>query len=236
MENIAHLRVHVATLGDLFDRIITPIIDMKADRLYLLKKPRETRKESKLALKKIRQMAKTANFQLLEVQCEIFNQAEVVREVKEIMNKEGKNHIFLNISSGNTVSSNAFTISGFLYKNVARSLNLYYYGYDYTNMKVNSSHLISLPAIEMRIPTEFQQKVLRYISEKGQVRKKSIMEFIHEDYPSKNKNEKSSLLMKLNRQVIDKLHYEWKMIDLSGKGKGCLISLNSKGKEFVKFL
>jgi hypothetical protein len=153
------------------------------------------------------------------------------------MFEEKDHHIFLNISSGNTLSSNAFTISAMLYKKITHFVKLYYCEYDYKKMKVKETEIIELPAFDIHSPSTLQQNVLKFVyNNKNGVTKKQILLNLHSSYLSKKRNEKSTLLMGLNRQVIDKLLYQWKMIHIKGRGKNSVIRLNKNGEQFVKFI
>ena len=233
----AHLRIHVSALGYRADRIYVPLIEMKADKVYLLKLKEEKKEAAIKALKEIREKLKTNKIELIEEECKIFEVTEVVKKVKEIILKEKAHHLFFNISSGNTLSSNALTIAAMLYKDRSNSIQLYYKGYDYEKKHVKDSGLIDLPAFQIEQPTEIQQKVLKFISEKpGGVRKKELLNFLDPSFGSYEREEKTKKLTNFNRQVIDKLVYDWKMISITGKGKTGEIKLSEKGKDFVKFI
>lgn len=231
------LRIHIAVLGYLADRVFVPAIDMKADSLYLLNLPNETNKKAITALKKIRSELAKAKIKLIEESCEIFKVTEVVKKVRGIILKESNHHLLLNISSGNTLSSNSLTIASMLYKDLGHSVQMYYVKYDYDNMQVSNSEAIGLPAFSIRMPDALQQKVLKYVSSEEQgVTRKQILKQLNPLFNSLSRIEKSKEIMNLNRQVIDKLCYDWKMINIEGKGKNSKICLNKNGEQFILFI
>jgi hypothetical protein len=63
---IPELRIHIALLGYLADRIYVPAIKMKADKLFLLRLNNEKDPESKKALKKIKSKMKNNKIKLIE--------------------------------------------------------------------------------------------------------------------------------------------------------------------------
>jgi len=234
---IPQLRIHVSVLGFLSDRVYVPAIEMKADILYLLKLSIEKEPKAVSALKKIRKEISKSKIKLIEVDCYIFKVTEIVKTVKKIMQKESEHHLLFNISSGNTLSSNSLTITFMLYKDIVHNVKLYYVKYDYDKMKVDSSQIITLPGFLIRSPTYQQQEVMKFInSVEDGATKKQILKHLIPDFASLSRDEKSKKIMNLNRQIIDKLIYEWNMISIDGKGKTCRVSLNQNGKDFIQFI
>jgi hypothetical protein len=231
------LRIHVSVLGHLADRVHVPATEMRADILYLLKLQNETDPKAIEGLKKIRKEIKKSRIKLIETDCNIFEVNNIVKTVKKIMEENYEHHLLFNISSGNTLSSISFTMASMLYKDMVHSIKLYYVKYDYDKMKVNSSKIMGLPAFLIHSPTKKQQEVMSFInSEEEGVTKKQILSHIIPDFTSLDRSVKSNKLMNLNRQIIDKLLYKWKMISVDGKGKSSRIKLNKNGKEFIQFI
>ena len=248
IQMMTDLRIHVSVLGFLGDRIYVPPIEMNADKVYLLRYKKEKDKKAIKALEQIKRELKKNKIDLIEQDCEIFEATEMVKKLKEIILKEKEHHLFFNISSGNTLASNALTIAAMLWQDEANSLKLYYQYYDYDKMKVGDQSLIDLSIFQIEQPTKEQQKVLKFISENPDgVSKTEILKFLYPDntksFTSLNKASKRKIrddntknLTKLNRRVIDKLLYEWKMISITGKGKKGIVTLSDKGKNFVRFI
>lgn len=232
------LRVHISALGFLSDRIYTPAIIKKAELLYLLRYPHETNKDALESLKKVRTELKKNKIKLVEIECDIFSVTKVVKCVKELIEKESRNHIYLNISSGNTKSSNAFTLSSMLFKELAYTIIPYYAGYDYSKMKTDTTNIQSFPVFQIRTPDEKQCQVLKLLRESDEgLRKSQIIGHIDPKYNStKDRKYKSKQLMKLNRQIIEKLIIDWNMVKLKGRGKGTIVILTEEGKEFSEYI
>ena len=232
------LRIHITALGFLSDRIYIPAIEKQADLVYLLRYPNEKNKAALKALKEIRTELNKNKVKLKEISCDIFSVTAVVKKVKEIIEEEANNHIYLNISSGNTKSSNAFTLASMLYRDISHTIKPYYAGYDYSKMKTDISNIKLLPVFHIHTPNEEQCSILRLLRDNPDgLRKSQILGIIHEDYnKSKDRKYKSKLLMSLNRQIIEKLIIDWNMIKIKGKRKGAIVKLTEEGKEFAEFI
>ncbi len=229
-------RYHVAVLDFRADRIIVPVKEMKADKLFLLRYQDEKHTKAKNALEEIKNQLKDTFVELEEVGCDIFEATDIIKKVHQIMFKEPENHWFFNISSGNGLSANALSIAAMLHKDKIHSTKLYYYHYDHEANKVKEQAMVDLPIFKIRTPSEKEIQILKLIGTRTDgITKKQLLELTEETYKSKTPTEQSRLLMNLTRQVTDKLLYDWKMITITGRGKNSQITLTEEGKHFIRY-
>ena len=231
------LRVHIAVLGYLSDRIYLPAINQKADKVYLLRYKNEKDSNSLKALSDVRKKLKKEKIELKERDCEIFNLVVVVKEIKKIALEESQNNLYLNISSGNTLSANAIVLSAMMLKNKVRSIQLYYVPYDYRKMEADMRRIDTVPVFQIKTPNDEQNKVIELLNKhKDGLRKSQILEKSISNYKSLKREDKSKRLMSLNRRVIDKLTTEWDMIRIEGKRKNAIVKLKHQGELYAQFI
>src|SRR5207249_10287047 len=100
MANITNLRVHIAPVRFEVDRIVIPAKNMKADKVWLLIHNNPDEDKAIRYVEEIRKHLKKAKIQ---IETERLNRLElfmVLKSVKEIVEKEKDNDIYINVSSG----------------------------------------------------------------------------------------------------------------------------------------
>jgi predicted HAD superfamily phosphohydrolase len=124
-----------------------------------------------------------------------------------------------------------------LNKDYVVSIELYYYVYSTTNKQTIPNSKKTLPSFQVRMPDDEQKEVLKILSSKKEgMTKNNLLIEIDENYKTSTRKEKSKLIMEFNRKIIDKLSYDWGMIEKTGKSKGAVITLNQRGEEFSRFI
>jgi len=146
----------------------------------------------------------------------------------------------MNISSGNTKSSNAFTLAAMLYKKIGHRITTYYAGYDYNKQKTDETNIKALPVFSIKTPSKEQCEVLQLLKlHPDGLTKNKILMLTNKEYAKSKKEEReyrTKELISFNRRIIDKLIIRWEMIRIEGKGKGARVTLTKEGIEFAEFL
>ena len=95
MTNLATFRVHIAPLGFEIDRIMLPIKQTKADKLYLIVHEKTAEDKSGPYLKKITNECKKLNVDLELSYANRLGIFNMIKLVKEIIQDNEKNYIYV---------------------------------------------------------------------------------------------------------------------------------------------
>jgi len=88
MTNLATFRVHIAPLGFEVDRIIIPLKQTKADRLWLIFHEKRSEDKSGPYLEKIKKECKKLRGEIKIEYADRLNLFKVIKVVKDIIEKE----------------------------------------------------------------------------------------------------------------------------------------------------
>ena len=252
-------RVHIIPVGFEKDRIVLPVLKLKADRVYLIV---ESESDSvKNFVEYAKKEFKKYGISFEEVKCHRNDLFKNLLNLREIIEKEKKNLIYINISSGSTVTSIAGVMASMLFKEKNISIIPYYAKptrYISEGKKPESSGLdeiFEIPNYETHLPKPHLIKVMKFIGGKTEgIRKKDLVDFVLDNgiatqlgygsilgkkpFTSKRiekQKEASNLHMWVNHNIIDKLK-EWNLLEIEGNGKKTNIQLNKNGSDMIKFL
>ena len=108
------LRVHIAVVGFEIERISTAAIQQKADRVYLISK-KENDKGFPYLLENKKRLEGNDIEVIEEKINDIQNITDILHKIKEIIETEKNNLIYINISCGSNLSAIAGTISSMMF-------------------------------------------------------------------------------------------------------------------------
>jgi len=262
-KNLKQLRVHIVPVGFERDRVVKPLLELEADKVYLIGYkgdaigyPFLKYAEKKLAKERIKFEIKYCN------RNELF---DLLSTFREIIDKEKGNNIYINVSSGGTFPSIAGMMSSMLFKEKDINVKPYYVDPSgYANepkpgkqLKPESygvKDIIPIPSYKALLPPNHLIEVMKFIEKYSEgVSKKQLIQYVFDKgiaksqkyqgkkehnnrlSPIEKQKEASNRQMWVNHNIIDKLK-EWNLIEVDGKGKSMLIKLNNQGQGMVKFL
>ena len=105
MSKIATFRVHIAPLGFEIDRIVLPLKETKADKLWLLVHEKTAEDKSGPYLEKIKKDCKKIGVELKISYADRLNMFKIIKSVKEIIAEEEGNYIYINVASGSKIQA-----------------------------------------------------------------------------------------------------------------------------------
>ena len=103
MPEMIKLRVHIAPLGFEIDRVVIPAIRMKADKVYLLRHDNYSEDKSGPYLDKIAKKLEKKDIETKIVDVNRYRLFRIIKTVKEIIQTERDNDIYLNVASGSKI-------------------------------------------------------------------------------------------------------------------------------------
>ena len=103
MPEMMKLRVHIAPVGFEIDRVVIPATKMKADRVYLLRHDNHSEDKSGPYLDKITKKLEKKNIETKVVDVNRYRLFGIIKVVKDIIQTERENDIYLNVASGSKI-------------------------------------------------------------------------------------------------------------------------------------
>ena len=122
---IKNLRVHIVPIGFEIDRAVQPLIKNRADKVYLISHL-EGDDAAKKHLDEIEKQLNANNIIHFIERCDIKQINSFFSKIKELIEKEKDNHIYINVSSGSKLSTMASTIAAMMFKEDNIDIKLYY--------------------------------------------------------------------------------------------------------------
>lgn len=245
MNNLASLRVHLAPVGYEIDRIVLSAKQMKADKVWLLvhEKPSED-KAGPFILKIEKELQKSG----IKVAKEHHNRLDlfsVIRSVKEIIEKEKGNSIYVNLASGSKIQSIAMMMACMMF-NDGKVIPFYaeaekYAGFEGKQLSYGVKNLMQLPTYQIQVPRRDLIDALKIIKEHGgKITKKEMARIADEekliDVNAREENYSQARFASLDKNIIQPLENTWKFIEVDKIGRNRWIKITKEGENAAEFL
>jgi len=237
-------RIHIVPIGYEIDRIVQPLIEKKADKVYLITQGPEGDK-AKPFLDLIKKKLEKKNISFIVKEIEIKKLDKQLNLMRKIIFNEEIHQIYINVSSGSKISTVAGMMAAMMFKSDKRYVVPYYvepetydsveiakeYKENLKPFSMGVEKIFELPNYKVYLPDEELTKLLIFIYDnKDNITKKKILT----EFMPKISTEVRDY-MKLRRQFLDKLEYEWKLIETQNK-KNSQIKLKKNALDLIKFL
>lgn len=246
MNNIVNLRVHIAPVGFEIDRIALAAKQMKADRVWLLMHGDPARERAQGYMEKIRSQLKKEKIEVQVVYSDRFNLFKILKSVREIVEKEKGNDIFVNCSSGSKIQAIACMMASMMFQQTTQITPYYAEPEKYASIKGEqlSSGLktvVKLPAYEIHTPKPALVQALKIIKERGgKITKKEMAKLADEKkliiVKAKEENYQQARFASLDKNIIEPLLKEWKFVEVERVGRTRWIRITEEGNWTVEFL
>ncbi len=242
-------RIHIAPVGFEIDRIVLPAIKLKADMVYLI--VHQNTNEDK-ALKYIAEVKRKLELKDIKVEIAYVDRLklfEIIRIVKEIIDKDKKADYYINVASGSKIHAIALMMSCMIYNNKGNSMTPIYpqpekYT-EYKNIREQQTYglteIIELRPYELITPSEDLLKTLTIIKKCRENRgiKKQNLAIEAEKAGILNteaKDKERARLSSLDKKIIKPLLNTWHFIEETKIGKNRYITLSKDGESAAEFL
>jgi hypothetical protein len=229
------MRVHIVPIGRHAERVIEPIIRLKADKAYLLTYSEDDNASE--YLKEIKKILKNQNVETVVEFADIWDTTKCLEKIHEIIEVEKKNQIFINISTGTKITAIASMMACMFW-----NIQPYYAKSKYpsikfpTKLKFNEiEEIVSIPTFKIESPTKESITVLKIIQENKSIQKKTLIEKLKE--LKIIKSVKGEFLSKPAehgqlRTILDVL-IKSKFINIESIGRQSFVKITSKGETAI---
>jgi hypothetical protein len=247
MSKLATFRVHVAPLGFEIDRIILPLKETKADKLWLLVHEKTSEDKSGPYLEKIKKECKKMKIELKISYADRLSMFKIIKSVKEIINQEENNYIYINVASGSKIQAIACMMACMILKECKNLQPFYaepekYAAFDGEQQSFGIKDTIPLPTYEIQIPKPKLLEALKIIQQAdNQKITKKDMAIIAEEQKlititSEEENHSQARFASLDKNIIQPLKDEWNFIEIEKIGRNRWIKITQDGIDATEFL
>ena len=247
MTNLATFRIHIAPLGFEIDRITIPLKQTKADKLWLLSHDNRSKDLSGPYLEKIKNECKKLGIEVQISYSNRLNLFSTIKSIKDIIEKEKDNYIYVNVASGSKIQAIACMMACMVLKECENLKPFYaepesYAAFEGKQQSFGIRDTIPLPIYEIQTPKPKLLQALKIISEhKNQkITKKEMAEIAEEQelivINSEKDNHSQARFASLDKNIISPLENDWKFIEVEKIGRNRWIKITQEGKNAVEFL
>jgi hypothetical protein len=246
MNSIVNLRIHIAPVGFEIDRIAIAAKQMRADRVWLLMHEDPSKDRAQDYMEKIRSQLKKEKIEVDVEYTDRFNLFKILKSVREIVEKERDNDIFVNCSSGSKIQAIACMMACMMFQGKTKITPYYAEPESYASVKgeqlsTGLKTIVKLPAYEIHIPKPALVQALKIIREHGgKITKKEMAKFAEAKkliiVNAKEENLQQARFASLDKNIIQPLLNEWKFIEVERTGRTRWIKMTPEGYGAVEFL
>ena len=142
MKDIVNLRVHIAPVGFEIDRIIIPAVKMKADKVWLVAHDNVAEDKASKYRQRIQKLLEKKGIKTETVYANRLRLFPIIKAVTEVIFKERKNDIYVNVATGSKVHAIGCMMACMLFDDREKYIHFMHRQKNIPNMKeVNSKHM-----------------------------------------------------------------------------------------------
>ena len=247
MSEMMKLRVHIAPVGFEVDRIIIPAVRMRADKVWLVvhDNPAEDKAhkyllkiEKELAKKGIKTGIAHANRLML---------FPIIKAVKEIIIKERKNDIYVNVATGSKIHAIGCMMACMIFDKREHIHPFYaqadkYPEYDgMAQQTYGVKEIHKLPTYRIGTPKWELLEAMRIIKKaNGRIQKKKMAEEAEKSkiitINAKKQNFTQARFASLDKNIVQPLVETWGFVEVEKIGRNRWLKMTEDGEHAAEFL
>lgn len=247
MSKLATFRVHIAPLGFEIDRIVIPLKETKADKLWLLIHEKTSEDRSGPYMEKIKKECKKLGVQMNVSHVDRLSIFKVIKAVKEIISQEKNNYIYVNVASGSKIQAIACMMACMILKECKNIKPFYavpekYAAFEGKQQSSGIKDTFPLPIYEIQTPKPKLLQALKIVhqTKNQKITKKEMAEIAEEQglitITSEDKNHSQARFASLDKNIIQPLMEQWNFIEIEKIGRNRWIKITEEGQNAAEFL
>jgi predicted transport protein len=247
MTNLATFRVHIAPLGFEIDRIVIPLKQTKADKLWLLAPDNRSEDLSGPYLEKIKKECKKLGVEVKVAYSDRLSLFKAIKSIKDIISQEKGNYIYVNVASGSKIQAIAMMMTCMVLKECDNLQPFYaepesYAAFEGKQQSFGLKDTIPLPTYEIQTPKKKLLDALNivYTHDKQKLTKKEMAEIADKKeiiiVNAEDENYSQARFASLDKNIIEPLEKQWGFIKVEKIGRNRWITITEEGKNAAEFL
>jgi hypothetical protein len=246
MAKIAKLRVHIAPVGYEIDRVVLPAKQERADRVWLLVHENKSDDKATPFVAKIIKQLEKLRIEVIEESHDRQDLFKIIRAIKNILEKEKGNEIYVNLASGSKIQAIGTMMACMMFNDDSNVHPFYveaarYPGFDAKQpLSTGIKEIVDVPPYSIKTPDQKLIDALQIIVQnKGKLTKKE-MAVLSENKElitinAKEKNHSMARFASLDKNIIQPLE-EWGFISVEKVGRNRVIKITPEGSNAAEFL
>ena len=246
MAKIAKLRVQIAPVGYEIDRIVLPAKQERADRVWLLLHENKSDDKAGPFITKITKQLSKHNIEVKEEYHDRRDLFKIIRAVKNIIEQEKDNEIYVNLASGSKIQAIGTMMSCMMFNETDNIHPFYveaanYPGFDSKQpLSTGIKEIQNVPPYSIKIPDQKLIEALKIIQiNNGKLTKKEMAKLAEDKnlitINAMDKNHSMARFASLDKNIIQPLE-EWGFIEIEKLGRNRWIKITEEGNNAAEFL
>jgi len=247
MAKIAKLRIQIAPVGYEIDRIVLPAKQEKADRVWLLLHDNKSEDKATPFIIKIKKQLEKINVDIKEEYHNRRDLFQIIRSVKNIIEQEEGNEIYVNLASGSKIQAIGTMMACMMFNEDSNIHPFYveakyYPGFDVKKpVSTGIKDIQDIPQYSIKTPDEKLIQALKILKENnGEITKKKMAEIAEESglisiNPKSEENRSMVRFTSLEKNIVQPLE-EWNFVNVIKKGRNRWIKITQEGANASEFL
>ncbi|WP_257300923.1 DUF6293 family protein [Haloarchaeobius sp. FL176] len=158
-------RIHIAPQGYETERIFEPVIEQKADLVYLLVAEDESEQGHDCRIQVVERLDEEG-IEVEEIECPLFDFQAAFREISRLIQEHPDDYVAVNISSGSKITAISGTLACMLNNGEPYYVKVGDYGEEPVNTDVQG--LVDIPTYPITRPDTDLVRILNYIAEENE--------------------------------------------------------------------
>ena len=247
MKEIVNLRVHIAPVGFELDRIIIPAVKMKADKVWLVVHDNVTEDKSNKYRQKIEKLLEKKGIKTEIAHANRLRLFPIIKAVTEIIFKERKNDIYVNVATGSKVHAIGCMMACMLFDDRDKIHPFYAQAEQYPEYEgdlqqtYGVAEMHPLPTYRIGTPKLELIKAMKIIKEAGgRIQKKKMAEEAEKNkiitVNARTQNFTQARFASLDKNIVQPLVETWRFIEVEKIGRNRWLKLTEDGNYAAEFL
>ena len=244
MPEIENLRVHIAPVGYEVDRIVLPAKKKRADKVFLLIHDNPGVDKATSFYEIISKKLEKLNIDVVKEHHDRLDLFKIIKSVKEIIEREKGNIIYVNLASGSKIQAIACMMACMMYNDDKNVHPFYveakdYLGFSGKPISTGIKEIQDVPTYEIKKPEQRHIDALKIVNEKGgRISKKEMAKLAVDNklIIVNAENQSQATFASLDKNIINALENQWKFVKVEKIGRTRWITITPEGKNAAEFL
>ena len=229
-------------VGFEFKRVTEPLIEMQADKAYLITHTDDNDTATEFLSKIKKELTQSyKQIQIKRIPLDIWDLYECIEKFRDIIFEEKENHVYINVSTGTKITAIAGMLSCMLW-----NAEPYYAPVTYQDRKIktipseNVQDPNMLPVYDIKKPKSEFMRILRLLQDHDGIMRKSKMIVELEEMKilrNTDQNGKELTMSAKHSQLyalLKPMELEWKYVKVKASGRRSEVTITEQGKSALR--
>ena len=247
MKGIMTLRVHIAPVGFEIDRIVIPAVEMKADKVWLVAHDNVSEDKASKYRDKIEKLLEKKGIKTEIAHANRLRLFPIIKAVTEIIFKERKNEIYVNVATGSKIHAIGCMMACMLFDDREKIHPFYAQAEQYPEYEgslqqtYGVAEIHSLPTYRIGTPKQELLEAMKIIKEAGgRIQKKRMAEEAEKrkiiTVNALKQNFTQARFASLDKNIVQPLVETWGFVEVEKIGRNRWLKMTEDGDHAAEFL